>query len=59
LIYLAANKSPEAPLAAARPELPWLQPIPDALVSAGFADPGEIVEPGRAYGWPWALHDRL
>src|SRR5216683_1406780 len=34
---------PEAPLAAARPELPWLQPIPDALVSAGSADPAEIV----------------
>src|ERR1035438_7868715 len=34
---------PEAPLAAARPEIPWLQPIPDALVSAGYADPAEIV----------------
>jgi RNA polymerase sigma-70 factor, ECF subfamily len=34
---------PDAPLAAARPEVPWLQPTPDALVSAGFADPGEIV----------------
>ena len=34
---------PEAPLAAARPEVPWLQPIPDALVSAGSADPAEIV----------------
>ena len=33
---------PDAPLAAARPELPWLQPIPDALVSAGSADPAEI-----------------
>ena len=33
---------PEAPLAAARPEVPWLQPIPDALVSAGSADPAEI-----------------
>jgi RNA polymerase sigma-70 factor (ECF subfamily) len=29
---------PEAPLAAARPEVPWLQPIPDALVSAGSAE---------------------
>ncbi len=34
---------PEAPLTAARPEVPWLQPIPDALVSAGSADPAEIV----------------
>ena len=28
--------------AAARPEVAWLQPIPDALVSAGSADPAEI-----------------
>ena len=34
---------PEAPLAPARPEVPWLQPIPDALVSAGSADPAEVV----------------
>jgi RNA polymerase sigma-70 factor, ECF subfamily len=34
---------PEAPLAAARPEVPWLQPFPDALVSAGSGDPAEIV----------------
>ena len=34
---------PEAPLAAARPEVAWLQPIPDALVSVGSADPAEIV----------------
>src|SRR5271170_3646415 len=34
---------PEAPLAAARPEVPWLQPMPDALVSAGPADPASIV----------------
>src|SRR5258708_21732286 len=33
---------PEAPLAPARPEIPWLQPIPDTLVSAGSADPAEI-----------------
>src|ERR1700735_1783497 len=33
---------PEAPLAAARPEVAWLQPIPDARVSAGSADPAEI-----------------
>ena len=34
---------PEAPLAAARPEVPWLQPIPDALVSTAPADPAEVV----------------
>jgi RNA polymerase sigma-70 factor (ECF subfamily) len=34
---------PEAPLAAARPEVPWLQPIPDVLVSPGSADPAEVV----------------
>jgi RNA polymerase sigma-70 factor, ECF subfamily len=37
------SEYPEASLAAARPEVPWLQPIPDALVSAGSADPAEIV----------------
>src|SRR2546430_2748472 len=38
----APGEYPEAPLTAARPEIPWLQPIPDALVSAGSADPAEI-----------------
>ena len=37
------SEYPEAPLAAARPEVPWLQPIPDALVSAGPGDPAEIM----------------
>src|SRR5258707_7654549 len=37
------SEYPETPLAAARPEVPWLQPIPDALGSAGAADPGEVV----------------
>jgi RNA polymerase sigma-70 factor (ECF subfamily) len=37
------SEYPEALLAAPRPEVPWLQPIPDALVSAEFADPAEIV----------------
>jgi RNA polymerase sigma-70 factor, ECF subfamily len=39
----APGEYPDAPLAAARPEVPWLQPIPDALLSAGSADPAEIV----------------
>src|ERR1700735_1182948 len=33
----------EAPLGAARPQVPCLQPIPDALVGAGSGDPAEIV----------------
>jgi RNA polymerase sigma-70 factor (ECF subfamily) len=37
------SENPEAPLATARPEVPWLQPIPDTLVSAGPADPAVIV----------------
>jgi len=36
-------EDPEAPVAAARPEVPWLQPIPDALFGAGPADPASIV----------------
>jgi RNA polymerase sigma-70 factor (ECF subfamily) len=39
----APSEYPDAPLAAARPEVPWLQPIPDTLVSAGTADPAEVV----------------
>jgi RNA polymerase sigma-70 factor, ECF subfamily len=39
----APDEHPEAPLAAARPEVPWLQPVPDALVSPGSADPAEVV----------------
>src|SRR3954447_5127301 len=42
------GESPEAPLAAAQPEIPWLQPIPDALVSAGSADPAEIAASRQA-----------
>ena len=38
----APGEHPDAPLAA-RPEVPWLQPIPDALVSARSADPAEVV----------------
>ncbi len=38
----APGEYPEAPLTAARPEVPWLQPIPDVLVSAASADPAEI-----------------
>ena len=33
------GEDPEAPLAAARPEVPWLQPFPDALLRAETADP--------------------
>jgi RNA polymerase sigma-70 factor, ECF subfamily len=37
---------PDKPLAAARPEVPWLQPFPDALLASGsadLADPASIV----------------
>ena len=39
----APSEYPEAPLAAAQPEVPWLQPIPDALAGAASADPAETV----------------
>jgi RNA polymerase sigma-70 factor, ECF subfamily len=39
----APGEHPDAPPASAQPEVPWLQPIPDALISAGSADPAEIV----------------
>ena len=39
----APGEYPEAPLGAVRPEVLWLQPMPDALVAAGSADPAEIV----------------
>jgi RNA polymerase sigma-70 factor, ECF subfamily len=35
---------PRGTLAAARPVVPWLQPIPDALVAAGPGDPAIIVQ---------------
>jgi RNA polymerase sigma-70 factor (ECF subfamily) len=38
-----AAEDAAAPLAAARPEVPWLQPIPDALVRADPADPASVV----------------
>jgi RNA polymerase sigma-70 factor (ECF subfamily) len=34
---------PGAPLAADRAEVPWLQPIPDALVTGSPADPASVV----------------
>lgn len=33
---------PEGPLAAAMPEVPWLQPIPDALLRPESADPASV-----------------
>ena len=38
----APGEDPTGPLPAARPEVPWLQPIPDALLTAGTGDPAEI-----------------
>jgi RNA polymerase sigma-70 factor (ECF subfamily) len=37
------SDAPGAPPAAAQPEVPWLQPWPDGLASAGPADPASIV----------------
>jgi RNA polymerase sigma-70 factor (ECF subfamily) len=36
------DQDPEGPLAAARPEVPWLQPIPDALLRPESADPASV-----------------
>ena len=36
-------QDPDAPLAAARPEVPWLQPIPDARFGSAPADPAAVV----------------
>jgi RNA polymerase sigma-70 factor, ECF subfamily len=36
-------EDPDAPLAAARPEVPWLQPIPDAWFGTAPADPAAVV----------------
>jgi RNA polymerase sigma-70 factor (ECF subfamily) len=36
------GEDPEAPLAAAMPEVPWLQPVPDALVRPESADPASV-----------------
>src|SRR5204862_5753973 len=39
----AAGNDPEGPLADHRTEVPWLQPVPDALLGPGPADPAEAV----------------
>jgi RNA polymerase sigma-70 factor (ECF subfamily) len=36
------SDDPYAPPAAARPEVPWLQPLPDALLGDGAADPAAV-----------------
>ena len=36
-------QDPDAPLAAARPEVPWLQPIPDVRFGSVPADPAAVV----------------
>jgi RNA polymerase sigma-70 factor (ECF subfamily) len=40
-----AADDPDGPLDAARPEVPWLEPFPDVLLGAEFADPATIVTP--------------
>jgi RNA polymerase sigma-70 factor, ECF subfamily len=39
----APGADPEAPLTAAQGEVPWLEPVPDALVRADPADPASVV----------------
>ena len=39
----APGTDPEGPLPDHRPEVPWLQPVPDALLGPGPADPAEAV----------------
>jgi RNA polymerase sigma-70 factor (ECF subfamily) len=36
------SDDPNGPLAATRPEVPWLQPFPDALLGDGPADPAAV-----------------
>ena len=38
-----AAEDPHGPLTAALTDVPWLQPIPDTLVSGGFGDPAAVV----------------
>src|SRR6202167_4497309 len=40
--------NPEGPLDAARPEVPWLEPFPDAMLTAGSTDPAAIVTSRRS-----------
>jgi len=40
----APSNDPKRPLASAEPALVWLEPVPDALVSGPFGDPGAIVD---------------
>ena len=36
----------------AGPEVPWLQPLPDALLAGEREDPAAVTVFGRASGWP-------
>ena len=38
----APGADPDAPLAAGQGEVPWLEPIPDALAQGGSADPANV-----------------
>jgi RNA polymerase sigma-70 factor (ECF subfamily) len=39
----APGEDPEAPVAARQGEVPWLEPIPDAMTGPGPADPASVV----------------
>ena len=53
---LGAPDALDAPLAAARPEVPWLEPLPDAALLRRRAPriPPRSSSPGRACGWRWS-----
>jgi RNA polymerase sigma-70 factor (ECF subfamily) len=40
----APDADPDGPLTTGQGEVPWLEPIPDALVQAGPADPASVVD---------------
>jgi RNA polymerase sigma-70 factor, ECF subfamily len=42
----APGSDPDQPLAAALPEVPWLEPLPDALLRGGPGGPGASSDPG-------------
>lgn len=49
------SAAPEAPLVK-QTDLPWLEPVPDAMVAADETDPRSPSRRGRASGWPSSPH---
>ena len=46
----APSDNPETPLVAGT-EVPWLQPLPDALLAGEHDTPAAVTGPGPASGW--------